>query len=122
MFEEDAMHFHQAYKDACDEFDLLFYPRFKKECDDYFVNRHRNGERRGIGGIFYDHQRPDENHDLDFWMNFGKACGDTFIPAYLPIVEKRKDLSYTEKNIFGYHYLLREVVSSIYIQDEFSQK
>lgn len=98
LFKEDAIHFHQVYKKACDEFDALFYPRFKKECDDYFLNRHRNNERRGIGGIFYDHQRPNEKHDLDFWMNFGKACGDTFISAYLPIVEKRKDLSYTKKN------------------------
>ncbi|MFI5186412.1 MAG: oxygen-dependent coproporphyrinogen oxidase [Chitinophagales bacterium] len=98
LFEEDAKHFHQAYKDVCDEFDLSFYPAFKKECDDYFINKHRNNERRGIGGIFYDHQRPDEDHSLDFWMNFAKACGDVFIPAYLPIVEKRKDLSYTQKN------------------------
>ena len=98
LFEEDAKHFHNTYKNVCDEFDSSFYAKFKKECDDYFVNRHRNNERRGIGGIFYDHQRPDENHDLDFWINFGKACGDAFIPAYLPIVEKRKDISYTDKN------------------------
>src|SRR6266487_1201994 len=98
LFEEDAKHFHNTYKNVCDEFDSSFYAKFKKECDDYFVNRHRNNERRGIGGIFYDHQRPDENHDLDFWINFGKACGDAFIPAYLPIVEKRKDISHTDKN------------------------
>src|SRR6185295_10624648 len=65
---------------------------------DYFVNKHRNNERRGIGGIFYDHQREDEKHGLDFWMNFGKACGEAFIPAYLPIVKKRKAISYNEKN------------------------
>jgi coproporphyrinogen III oxidase len=98
IFEEDARHFHQTYKNVCDEFDLSLYPRFKKECDDYFVNKHRNHERRGVGGIFYDHQRPGENHGLDFWMNFGKACGDAFVPAYLPIVEKRKDLEYTARN------------------------
>jgi coproporphyrinogen III oxidase len=98
LFEEDAKHFHQTYKNVCDEFDPSFYPAFKKECDNYFVNTHRNDERRGIGGIFYDHQRPDENHDLDFWMNFGKSCGNAFIPAYLPIVEKRIDLLYTERN------------------------
>ena len=98
LFEEDAKHFHQAYKNICDESDPALYPAFKKECDEYFVNKHRNNERRGIGGIFYDHQREDENHSLDFWMNFGKACGHAFIPAYLPIVEKRKDLPYTEKN------------------------
>src|SRR5687768_6200547 len=60
LFEEDARHFHQTYKDVCHKFDLSFYEVFKKQCDDYFVNFHRNNERRGIGGIFYDHQRTDE--------------------------------------------------------------
>lgn len=96
LFEEDARHFHGTYKEVCDNFDPLFYPRFKEECDNYFVNFHRNNERRGIGGIFYDHQRPGERHDVQFWMDFGKACGDAFIPAYIPIVEKRKHLPYTE--------------------------
>ena len=95
LFEEDAVHFHQTYKKACDDFDISFYPLFKKNCDNYFVNHHRNNERRGIGGIFYDYQRPDENKDVDFWMNFGKACGDAFMQAYIPIVEKRKILPYT---------------------------
>ena len=98
LFEEDAKHFHQTYKNVCDEFDPSFYPTFKKECDDYFVNKHRNNERRGIGGIFYDHQREDKDHSLDLWMNVGKACGNAFITAYLPIVEKRKDTSYSERN------------------------
>ena len=57
LFEEDAKHFHRTYKDVCDEFDPTFYPAFKKNCDDYFVNTHRGNERRGIGGIFYDHMR-----------------------------------------------------------------
>jgi len=98
LFEEDARHFHQCYKDACDEFDSGFYARFKKTCDDYFVNTHRNNERRGIGGIFYDYQRPDKNRNADFWMRFGQRCGDSFIPAYLPIVEKRKDIPFTAKH------------------------
>ena len=97
LFEEDAKHFHQTYKNVCDEFDESFYPLFKKNCDEYFTNKHRNCETRGVGGIFYDHQRPDEKHDPEFWMNFGKACADAFIPAYIPIVEKRKDTSYTDK-------------------------
>jgi coproporphyrinogen III oxidase len=96
LFEEDARHFHGTYKEVCDNFDPAFYPRFKEVCDNYFVNYHRNNERRGIGGIFYDYQRPDEQHDLSFWMDFGKACGNAFIPAYLPIVEKRKHMPYTE--------------------------
>lgn len=95
LFEEDAKHFHQIYKNACDEFDLSFYPTFKKNCDDYFVNTHRNNERRGIGGIFYDYQKPSENKDVNFWMHFSKDCGDAFLTAYLPIVEKRKNSSFT---------------------------
>ena len=98
LFEEDAKHFHQTYKNACDKFDSSFYAKFKLECDDYFVNWHRNKERRGIGGIFYDYKRPDDKQNVAFWMNFGKACGDAFINAYIPIVEKRKDTKYTEAN------------------------
>jgi coproporphyrinogen III oxidase len=95
LFEEDAKHFHQTYKNTCDAFDATFYPVFKKNCDNYFVNWHRNEERRGIGGIFYDYQRPDDTKDVHFWMNFGKSCGDAFIEAYVPIVENRKATPYT---------------------------
>jgi coproporphyrinogen III oxidase len=98
LFEKDAIHFHQTYKDVCDAFDPSFYSKFKKECDNYFVNWHRNAERRGIGGIFYDYQRPYDNHDVDFWMNFGKTCGNAFIDVYIPIVEKRKNTSFTDEN------------------------
>lgn len=98
LFEEDARHFHQTYKTTCDEFDTSFYPAFKKECDGYFVNWHRHQERRGIGGIFYDYQRPTQQKNLEFWFNFGRACGNAFTTAYLPIVEKRKLLPYTEKH------------------------
>jgi coproporphyrinogen III oxidase len=98
LFEEDAIHFHQTYKNASDEFDPSFYPKFKKECDNYFVNWHRNAERRGIGGIFFDYQRPDANHDVSFWMKFGQRCGNAFTDAYIPIVEKRKNTAYTEEN------------------------
>lgn len=98
LFEEDAKNFHQTYKDVCDRFDPSFYASFKKQCDDYFVNWHRNEERRGIGGIFYDHQKPGEKHDTDLWMRFGESCGNAFIPAYIPIVEKRKDTPFTAEN------------------------
>ncbi|HEY5371144.1 MAG TPA: oxygen-dependent coproporphyrinogen oxidase [Hanamia sp.] len=98
LFEEDAIHFHQTYKDVCDEFNVDFYPAFKKVCDDYFVNIHRNNERRGIGGIFYDNQRPTEDQDVNFWIKFGKACGNAFLPSYLPILEKRKNCSFTAEN------------------------
>jgi coproporphyrinogen III oxidase len=95
LFKEDAVHFHGTYKAVCDAFDPAFFPVFKKECDHYFVNKHRNNECRGIGGIFYDYQRPNAERDVDFWMNFGKACGDAFMQAYIPIVEKRKNTPYT---------------------------
>jgi coproporphyrinogen III oxidase len=98
LFEEDAKHFHQTYKDVCDSFGRSFYPEFKQTCDDYFVNTHRDKERRGIGGIFYDHKKPDEKQDTDFWMKFGEACGNAFIPAYIPIVEKRKDMPFEDNH------------------------
>lgn len=97
LFKEDAKHFHQTYKNVCDQFDESFYSKFKNECDNYFVNTHRNNERRGIGGIFYDHQRPDEKYNTDFWMSFGKACGEAFIQSYIPIVEKRKASNYNKE-------------------------
>lgn len=94
LFEEDARHFHRTYQSICDGFDTSFYPRFKEECDSYFVNRHRNNERRGIGGIFYDHQRPDADRDVQFWIRFAKACGYAFIDSYIPIADKRKQTVY----------------------------
>ncbi len=100
LFEEDAKHFHQTYKDVCDQFDVSFYSKFKEECDNYFVNLHRSNERRGIGGIFYDYQRSTEKHDLDFWINFAKACGYAFMDAYIPIVNKRKNIPYTPEQKF----------------------
>lgn len=93
--EDDARHFHGVYKTVCDQFDPAFYPTFKKVCDDYFVNFHRNNERRGIGGIFYDYQRPDDAKNVNFWMDFGISCGKAFEHAYLPIVEKHRYESFT---------------------------
>ncbi len=98
LFEEDAKHFHQTYKTACDAFDPAFYSKFKKECDNYFVNTHRNNELRGIGGIFYDYQKPTEEKDVNFWINFAKTCGYAFIDSYIPIVEKRKQTPFTPQH------------------------
>jgi coproporphyrinogen III oxidase len=98
LFDEDAEHFHQTYKDACDAFDPSFYPKFKKECDNYFVNTHRNNERRGIGGIFYDYQKPSEDKDVRFWVNFARTCGYAFIDSYIPIVERRKQMPFTPEH------------------------
>jgi coproporphyrinogen III oxidase len=94
LFEEDAKHFHQVYKEACDAFDPKFYTTFKEECDNYFVNTHRNNERRGIGGIFYDYKKPTEEKDVKFWMDFARTCGYAFIDSYIPLVEKRKHSSF----------------------------
>ena len=98
LIDEDVRHFHQTYKNVCDQFNPSFYADFKKVCDDYFVNTHRNNERRGIGGIFYDYKKPSESKDIYFWMAFAKACGDAFIDSYIPIVEKRKNLPYSTPN------------------------
>jgi coproporphyrinogen III oxidase len=98
LIDEDVRHFHRTYKDVCDRFDPTFYPAFKNECDEYFVNEHRNRERRGLGGIFYDHQKPDIVKDANFWVNFSKSCGHAFLNAYLPIVEKRRNMPFTESN------------------------
>ncbi|MDQ2720922.1 MAG: oxygen-dependent coproporphyrinogen oxidase [Bacteroidota bacterium] len=95
LFEEDASYFHQTYKNVCDQFDPTFYQSLKTNCDNYFVNAHRDNERRGIGGIFYDYQRPTQHHDANFWVNFSEACGNDFLTAYLPIVEKRKSYRFT---------------------------
>ncbi len=94
LIEEDAVHFHKTYKNACDQFDPGFYPVFKKHCDDYFVNTHRNNERRGIGGIFYDYKRAGGQHTIDLWLSLAKTCGYAFMEAYLPIAERRKNTGY----------------------------
>lgn len=98
IIEEDIRHFHRVYKTICDRYDPAFYDTFKKECDNYFVNWHRTRERRGVGGIFFDHRRPGKEKDIDFWKNFCKDCGNAFGNSYLPIVEKRKNLPFTERN------------------------
>jgi coproporphyrinogen III oxidase len=92
-FEDDAKHWHAIAKSACTEYGEDVYPRYKKWCDDYFYLKHRQ-EPRGIGGLFFD--------DLNEW-EFGKcfafvrSVGDAFLPAYDPIVERRKDIEYGEQ-------------------------
>lgn len=94
--EEDGIHFHRTFKDACDPFGKELYPAYKKHCDEYFINKHRNNEARGIGGIFYDYLRPNEERTAEELLNFSKANGNAFLEAYLPLVEKTKNLPYTE--------------------------
>jgi len=97
LFEEDARHFHQSFKTAMDPFGADYYPRFKKWCDEYFVNKHRGGEMRGIGGVFYDHLRPADNADAEKLFAFQQANGNAFLPAYVPVVERRMNTPYGEK-------------------------
>ena len=96
LFEEDATHFHGVCKAACDAHDASFYADYKKKCDAYFWNHHRD-EARGIGGLFFDYCRPNEVHDLASWYAFITQMGDAFLDAYLPIVQKRKILPYTSE-------------------------
>ncbi|VBB13182.1 oxygen-dependent coproporphyrinogen oxidase [Burkholderia stabilis] len=92
-FEDDARHFHQTCKDALDPFGAELYPRFKKWCDEYFFLKHRN-EMRGIGGIFFDDfSEPGFERSFDMMQ----SVGDAFLQAYLPIVERRVDLPYGER-------------------------
>ncbi|KAL9225294.1 hypothetical protein vseg_001238 [Gypsophila vaccaria] len=94
IFEEDVKHFHQVQKDACDKFDPSFYPRFKKWCDDYFYIKHR-GERRGLGGIFFDDLN---DYDQEMLLSFATECANSVVPAYIPIIEKRKDTPFTDSH------------------------
>lgn len=93
LFEDDAKHFHQVCKAACDQHDTDFYPQYKKRCDEYFWNHHRD-EARGIGGLFFDYLKPNAERSIDQWHDFVTEVGDSFLDAYLPIVEKRKDMPY----------------------------
>lgn len=98
LFEEDAIHFHQTCKTACDKysrsFGTDFYTKYKKQCDDYFWNAHRN-EARGIGGLFFDYCKANEEMSMENWFSFVSEVGNSFLEAYVPIVEKRKNLDYT---------------------------
>jgi coproporphyrinogen III oxidase len=96
LFEEDAQHFHQTCKNACDAHNPEFYTTYKKRCDDYFWNAHRN-EARGVGGLFFDYCKATETMDMEDWYNYVTEVGDSFLDAYIPIVTKRKELEYTQK-------------------------
>ncbi|MEP6261167.1 MAG: oxygen-dependent coproporphyrinogen oxidase [Gillisia sp.] len=97
LFDEDAVHFHQICKRACESHDSQFYPKFKKQCDEYFWNSHRN-EARGVGGLFFDYCKASEDRSIEQWFNFVTEVGDSFLEAYVPIVEKGKELPYLPEN------------------------
>ncbi|MBU6950207.1 oxygen-dependent coproporphyrinogen oxidase [Hahella sp. HN01] len=92
-FDEDCVHWHHTAAQACEPFGAETYPKYKKWCDDYFYLKHRD-EARGVGGLFFD--------DLNDWgfersFDFMQAVGNSYLPAYLPIVERRKDMVYGER-------------------------
>ena len=92
-FEDDARHFHATCREAVQPFGADKYPHFKKWCDEYFYLKHRD-EQRGIGGIFYD-DFADGGFDNGFALM--QAVGNAFLTAYMPIVERRKDTAYGER-------------------------
>ena len=92
-FEEDAVHFHQVCKDALQPFGDDCYPRLKKWCDEYFFLKHRN-EPRGIGGVFFDDWNQPDFHTC---FNLMQSVGEHFLAAYRPILERRKDTPYGDR-------------------------
>ncbi|MGB3494329.1 MAG: oxygen-dependent coproporphyrinogen oxidase [Elainellaceae cyanobacterium] len=118
-FEEDAAHFHRTLKQACDQHHSDYYPTFKKWCDEYFYLKHRQ-ETRGVGGVFFDYQDgqgklyrgPDAEgpaaqysdqvgelpaRSWEDIFGFVQACGDAFLPSYVPIIERRRDMEYGDR-------------------------
>ena len=89
---EDAQHFHRVLKEVCDRHDAGYYPLFKRQCDEYFFIKHRR-ESRGIGGIFFDYRREDPER----FFTFVRDLGEQFLPAYLPIVDRRKNEPWGER-------------------------
>lgn len=92
LFEEDAVHWHQIAKNACDPFGENYYPKYKKWCDEYFYLKHRD-EARGIGGLFFD-----DLNELGFEQSFAlmQSVGNSYVDAYVPIVERTKSIAYSE--------------------------
>lgn len=95
LFEEDAQHFHSICKEACDRHDPQFYPEYKQKCDEYFWNSHRD-EARGIGGLFFDYCKASEERSMEDWYNFVTDVGNSFLEAYVPIVQRRMDMPFAE--------------------------
>ncbi|EEH37595.2 coproporphyrinogen III oxidase [Paracoccidioides lutzii Pb01] len=108
LFPEDCEHFHKTIKEACDKHDGTYYPKFKKWCDEYFYIPHR-GEARGIGGIFFDdldaefftqshshpHASSTSQNPQEALFSFVTDALSSFLPSYIPIIERRKDMPFT---------------------------
>ncbi|MBI5471145.1 MAG: oxygen-dependent coproporphyrinogen oxidase [Ignavibacteriae bacterium] len=92
VHEEDIKHFHATLKTACDKINGEYYPRFKKSCDEYFYLKHRE-EARGVGGLFFDYLRGEQEH----YFEFVQTIGDSFLDAYLPIIDRRMNEPWGER-------------------------
>ncbi|MDX1618659.1 MAG: oxygen-dependent coproporphyrinogen oxidase [Balneolaceae bacterium] len=110
LWDEDAVHFHKVLKQACDRHGRDLYPRFKKECDRYFFNSHRQ-EARGIGGIFFDYLRPSDDRSAEDWYSFSTRTGEVFLEGYIPIVIRRVDEPYGEE-----HRYFQEIRRGRYVE------
>jgi coproporphyrinogen III oxidase len=97
LFEEDAKHFHQVCKTACDRHNDGFYKNYKRKCDEYFYNVHR-GEGRGVGGLFFDYCKKTDEMTMQNWYNFVTEVGNSFLESFVPIVELRKNIKYSKEH------------------------
>lgn len=97
LFDKDAIHFHTVCKNVCENYHEEFYPIFKKNCDDYFWNSHRK-EARGIGGLFFDYLKQTDEFSIQDRYDFVTAVGNSFLDSYVPIVEKRKNMTYEKSH------------------------
>tara|TARA_B110000305_G_scaffold134596_1_gene150284 strand:+ start:12955 stop:13860 length:906 start_codon:yes stop_codon:yes gene_type:complete len=97
IFEEDIVHFHKSCKKVCDNYNEGFYSKYKRKCDEYFWNSHRN-EARGVGGLFFDYCRESNEMNIDNWFSFISDLGNSFLKSYVPIIKKRKDLDYNNSH------------------------
>lgn len=96
--QEDVVHWHKVAREACQPFDESYYDRFKSWCDDYFYLPHRR-ETRGVGGLFFDdlNTNPAGESDFEHCFGFLRSVGDHFLPAWLPIAERRREVPYGER-------------------------
>ena len=110
IFKEDIVFFHHNYKIICDEFDTKIYEEFKKKCDNYFWNSHRN-EARGVGGLFFDYLRKNKNYSLLDWFRFVKKFGSIFLPTFKSIFLKRMNTKFNKN-----HKLWQEIRRGRYVE------
>ncbi|RTE86665.1 MULTISPECIES: oxygen-dependent coproporphyrinogen oxidase [Gammaproteobacteria] len=98
-FEEDVVHWHEVARDAVAPFGENYYPDYKKWCDEYFYLKHRE-ETRGVGGLFFDDLNTNAEGELDFEHAFGlmRAVGENFLPAWLPVAQKRKNTEFEQRH------------------------